>query len=86
MQNIINLDISKPIDVQTAAQALDGHIKLYFNLLSKFEVTSLHKNMAKMVICIEQENWQGVNMLAHMLKMSSGVIGGGKVHYASFYM
>ena len=25
-------------------------------------------------------------MLAHMLKMSSGVIGGGKVHYASFYM
>ena len=39
-----------------------------------------------MVICIEQENWQGVNMLAHMLKMSSGVIGGGKVHYASFYM
>ena len=57
MQNIINLDISKPIDVQTAAQALDGHIKLYFNLLSKFEVTSLHKNMAKMVICIEQENW-----------------------------
>ena len=53
VQNIINLDITKPIDVETAANALEGHIKLYLNLLSKFEVTSLHKNMAKMVICIE---------------------------------
>ena len=37
VQNIINLDITKPIDVETAANALEGHIKLYLNLLSKFE-------------------------------------------------
>ena len=83
---VLNLDIKDPIAVETAVFALGGSVSLYFNLLEKFEVVSLHKNMAKIVICLEKDNWQEMDALAYMLKMSSGIIGAGKVYYACYYM
>ena len=83
---MIDFDIKEPIDIKVAVEKLRGNKTLYFQILSKFEQISVNKNMETLANYVDKGDWEGMNMMCHMLKISSGTVGAGKMHYACFYI
>ena len=83
---VVNLDISKPIDIETSIGNLNGNKKLYFNMLAKLEGVYINKCMEQIASSIASNDWIKIKMATRVLKGASGYIGASKIHYACFYI
>ena len=57
----LNLNISKPLDIDYAIKQLDGNKILYIKMLYRFEVLIIRKQMSELKEAIDSAYWQKVS-------------------------
>ena len=86
MIRVQDLDISRPIDMETPVRNLGSNIQLFYMMLGRLEAMSLQTNMRKIKDAIRVQNYEQMNMAAHTLKGSSGYVGASRIHYACYFI
>ena len=83
---IADLDISTPLDHDTALSSLKDNKNLYFMMLGRFKNTSLLPLIGQISQAVDAQNWTRMKEAAHSLKGSSGYAGAGHLHYDCYFM
>ena len=73
------LDLSKPIDAETAIANLGNDTAMYFGLLEKLEPMSLISDLQGVANAVNDRNFLKMKESAHSLKSAAGYAGAGKV-------
>jgi len=83
---VTDMDISTPIDVDTAVQGLGGDPQIFYMMLGNLESLVLNKTMKEIIPQYEQRNYKEIKDLAHSLKGASGYVGASHLHYACYFI
>ena len=84
---VIDFDLKEPLDVFTAVRGnMNNNTKLYFKIISSFEVVRLNKGLDAITSTMAAQDWKKVKETVTELKSASGYIGAVYVHYACYYI
>ena len=83
---VLDIDISVPIDIKKAIEGLGGEPFMFYTMLAKFEDMSLIKQMSECAKAVDERDFLEMKNAAHSLKGSSGYIGASHLHYACYFI
>ena len=83
---VIDIDISRPIDVKKSIEQLGGSPEMFYMMLEKFEDMSLLECLAKIAKDVNDSDYLNMKNDAHSLKGASGYICASRVYYACYYI
>ena len=83
---VIDIDISRPIDVKKAIEQLGGSPEMFYMMLEKFEDMSLLECLTNLAKDVNEQDFLKMKNDAHSLKGASGYICASRVYYACYYI
>lgn len=72
---VLNLDISTPLDIKAGTSILGGSEQMYYNMLGRFEDMTLFSSLIRTNKGVDTHDNVEVKEGAHALKGASGYIG-----------
>lgn len=83
---LLNFSIVDPIDIKPSLEAFESNRKLYFEILSRFEVMALNGSSDKFIECVDNKDWHKIQSVTNELRSKCEIVGAGKLYYACYYM
>lgn len=83
---VCDLDISTPIDVDTAVNGLGGDPAVYYMMLGSLEDMSLNQCLKDLVEAYDNKDYANIKAHAHSLKGASAYIGASRLHYMCYFI
>mmetsp|Transcript_33066 Transcript_33066/g.50723 ORF Transcript_33066/g.50723 Transcript_33066/m.50723 type:complete len:89 (+) Transcript_33066:27-293(+) len=83
---VIDMDISTPVDADFAISTLGGEPAIFFQMLSSLEDISLRKSLQDIAPEFDANNYEMIKFHAHSIKGASGYVGATHLYYACYYI
>jgi len=83
---VIDLDISTPIDVKKGVEQLGGNPMLFYMMLEKFEGMNFMSTLQDLARDVENQDYLNFKTNAHSIKGSAGYICASRLHYACYFI
>jgi hypothetical protein len=83
---VVDFDISTPVDIKKATEILCGCPSIFYTMLSKFEEMTFLNRMELIAEDVNNGNMEKYGMDATKLKCPAGYIGASHVHYACAFI
>lgn len=83
---VVELDITTPIDAETAIQGLGGTDEIFYMMLENLEGMSLNQCMKDIIPVYDSKQYEQIKHFAHSLKGASAYIGASRLHYACYFI
>ena len=83
---LINLNVDKKIDLDTALKNLGGDEDVYYGMLNKFEDMTLNQTIKEIIAPYDAKQYRTVMEVAHSLKGASGYIGASRLYYQCYFI